>query len=308
MPFLIKTEHMPNKLMGTILLQTRVWVLPPPQALLVDLSCIARNLSTPLGMYPHTIHPIGNLNFPLSCCRPPNSDRSLEPSNPCQALTSQDQRAGVEVDLDADKPLTLSQLSAHKVTPSRDPTPTPRDSVPISPLRLPTKRSISGASNVLQKRKKSKIDTSSADVSVPKTTAMPKTRQPATKKYSKVPKPISSSNSSSGMRFNRSIRRNKVNGPRIKRLPVFKAEVPRLDAGDNHEDMGIATSASSSMDTTRASTSGLKNSNEKGSEPVNSLTLNNKGNSIASSSHGSSRVVRVIFHLCYPVVYWPALF
>ena len=89
-----------------------------------------------------------------------------------------------------------------------------------------------------------------------------------------------------------------MNGPRIKRPPVFKSEVPGLGAGDNRKGMGISVSASSSTDTTGDSTSRLKNSNEKGAEPVNSLTLNNKGKSIASSSHESSRVVGVIFLLC----------
>lgn len=205
------------------------------------------------------------------------------------------------MDLDAHRPLTLSQLSPQKATPPRDPTPTTRDNVPMSPLRLPTKRSTSVASGVLQKRKRSKTDTTSADVLVPKSTAMPKTRLPATKKYPKVPKPISSNNSSSGMtRFNKSLRRTKVNGLIVKRPPVFKPEVPRLDAGDNNrnKDMGIATSASScSADATSASTSRLKNSNEEGAEPVNSLALNNKGKSIASSSHSSSRAVRVIFFI-----------
>ena len=220
----------------------------------------------------------------------------------CQTFTSQDQQAGADVDLDAHRPLTLSQLSPQKATPSHDPTPTTRDSVPISPLRLPTKRSISVASNVLQKRKKSKVDTTSADVSVSKSTVKPKTRLPATKKYPSVPKPISSNSNSGMMRFNRSIKRTKGNGPRIKRPPVSKPEVPGLDVGDNGtKDMGIATSASSSTDGTSASTSRLKKSNEKGAEPVNSLTLNNKGKSIASSSRSSSRAVRVIFHLCYPV-------
>ena len=195
------------------------------------------------------------------------------------------------MDLDADRPLTVSQLSPQKITPTRNATPTPRDSVPISPLRLPTKRTISVASNVLQKRKKSKTGTTSADVSVSKSTVMPKARLPATKKYPKVPKAISS-DSSSGLRFNRSLRRTKVNGPRIERQPAFKPEVL---AGDNVKEMGIVTSASSSTDTTSASTSRLKNSNEIGAEPVNSLTLNNKGKSIAPSSHGSSRVVRDIF-------------
>ena len=261
----------------------------------------SQKLINPFEYVPtYSITPTGNFNFPLSC-RPLNSDRSsdlLESNNAFQEFTSQDQHADVDVDLDADRPLTLSQLSPQKVTPSRDPIPTPRDSVPLSPLRLPTKRSISVPSDVLQKRKKSKTVRTSADVSVSKSTVMPKTRLPATKKYSKVPKPISS-NSSSGMRFNRSLRRTKVNGPRIKRQPVFKPEVPGLDAGDNRKDMGINASASSSTDTTSASTSRLKNSNEKGAEPVNSLTLNNKGKSIASSSHGSSRVVRVISRLCY---------
>ena len=204
------------------------------------------------------------------------------------------------MELDADRPLTLSQLSPQKIAPSRGATPTPRDSLPNSPMRLPTKRSISAvASNVLQKRKKSKTATTSADVSVSKSTAMPKTRLPATKKYPKVPKAISS-NSSSGMRFNRSLRRTKVNGPRIERPPAFKPEVL---AGDNGKEMGIVTSASSSSDTTSASTSRLKNSNEKGAEPVNSLTLNNKGKSIAASSQGSSRVVRDVVHLCYHVAF-----
>jgi hypothetical protein len=204
-------------------------------------------------------------------------------------FTSQDQRAGADVGLDPDRPLTLSQLSPEKVTPSRDPTPTPRDNVPDSPLRLPTKRSNSVASDlVVKKRKKSKTDTTSADV----LTVMPKARVPVTKKYSKVPISMSSS-SSSGLRFNRSKRRKpmstRVNGPRIKQSsPVFKPQVPELDAdaGDNLKDTSR----------TATSTSRLKNSNEKGAEPVNSITLNNKGKSIASSSHGSSRVVRVIFH------------
>ena len=211
------------------------------------------------------------------------------------------------MDQDTDRPLTLSQLSPEKATtPSRQPTPTPQDNLPISPLMLPTKRSSSVASNVLQKRKKRRTDTTSADVSVAKSTVMPKMRLPVTKKYPKVPKPISS-NSSSGLRFNRSIRRKpRVNGPRIKQSPVFKpAEVPELDAGDNRKDrkdrkdMGIVTSASSSSCGTSANTSRLKkNSNENGAEPVNStLTLSNKGKSVASSSHGSSRIVRVIFHL-----------
>ena len=86
-----------------------------------------------------------------------------------------------------------------------------------------------------------------------------------------------------------------VKGPGIKRSPVSKLK----DAGDNRKDMGIATSASSSRDATSASTSRLKNSNEKGAEPVNSVTLHNKGKSVASSSYGSSRDVRVIFHSFY---------
>ena len=94
----------------------------------------------------------------------------------------------------------------------------------------------------------------------------------------------------------------KVNGPRIRRSPVFKSEIPGL-AEDNRKDMRIATSASSSTGDTSASTSRLKNSNETGAEPVNSITLNNKGKNIASSSHGSSRVVRVILYLCHPVAY-----
>jgi hypothetical protein len=106
------------------------------------------------------------------------------------------------------------------------------------------------------------------------------------------------------MRFNRSTRRNKVmmNGPRTKRPPVFKPEVPGLDDDDDDDnrkgDMGIV--ASSFRDATSASTSRLKNSNEKGPEPVNSLTLN-KGKSIASSSssHGSSRVVSSFFVAAY---------
>lgn len=195
--------------------------------------------------------------------------------------------------LDADRPLTLSQLSPEKVTPSRDATPTPRDNVPDSPMRLPTKRSNSVASDlvVVQKRKKSKTDTTSADVS----TVMPKkTRLPVTRKYPKVPNSISS-NSSSGLRFNRSIRRKamstRVNGPRIQQSsPVFKPQVPEMDADaeDNRKDTSC----------TATSTSRLKNSNEKGAEPVNSVRLNNKGKSIASSRsrHGSSRVVRVILH------------
>ena len=220
-----------------------------------------------------------------------------------QAFTSQDQQTGAEVDQDADKPLTLSQLSPQKITPSPDPTPTPRDSVPVSPLRLPTKRSISVASNELQKRKKSKTDATSADVSVPKSTA--KARLPVTKKHSK---PISS-NSSSGLRFNRSLRRKpmstRVKGPEIiRQSPVFKPNDPELDAEDNRKDMGIATSASSSTGATSTSTSRLKNSNEKSAEPVNSITLDNKGKSIASSSsHGSFRVVRVVFLSCYPVAH-----
>ena len=94
----------------------------------------------------------------------------------------------------------------------------------------------------------------------------------------------------------------RVNGPRIKQSPVFKlAEVTGLDADDNRKDMEISTSASSFSCATSASTSRLKNSNEKGAEPVNSITLNkSKGKSIASSSH---RVVRVISSLCYPVAY-----
>ena len=102
----------------------------------------------------------------------------------------------------------------------------------------------------------------------------------------------------------------RVNGPRIKQSPVFKPpQDPGLDAGDNRKDMGIATSASScASSATSASTSRLKNSNEKGAEPVNSITLNNKGKDIASSSrHGSSnKVVRVIYHS--PVAYWPIAF
>jgi hypothetical protein len=85
-----------------------------------------------------------------------------------------------------------------------------------------------------------------------------------------------------------------VNGPRVKQSPVFKAQVPGLDAGDNRKD-------TSSTPATSASTSRLKNSNEKGAEPVNySITLNNKGKSIASSSHV---VVRVIFHCCPVIAY-----
>ena len=88
-----------------------------------------------------------------------------------------------------------------------------------------------------------------------------------------------------------------MDGPRPP--PVFKPEVPGLDE-DNRKEMGIVvfTSASSSREeATSASTSRLQNSNEKGAEPVNSLTLNNKGKkSIASSSssHGSSKVVRFL--------------
>lgn len=248
--------------------------------------------------YVPTIPPTRNFNFLFFLfCRVPNSDRSLEhllePNNVCETFTSQDQQAGPEVDQDGDRPLTLSQLSPQKVTPTRNPTPTPRDDVPISPLRVPTKRSNSVAPDVVQKRKKSKTDTTSADVSV---RVMPKTRLPVT--TMKRPKPISSSNSSSGLRVNRSIRRKamstRVNRPGIKQKPVFKPNVSEVadDAGDNHKGMGIYTSASSSTDATSASTSRLKNSC---AEPVNSVASNNKGKSIASSSYGSSRVVRVFF-------------
>lgn len=91
----------------------------------------------------------------------------------------------------------------------------------------------------------------------------------------------------------------RVKGPGIiRQSPVFKPNDPELNAEDNRKDMGIATSASSSRGATSTSTSRLKNSDEKSAEPVNSITLDNKGKSIASSSsHGSFRVVRVDFHL-----------
>jgi hypothetical protein len=222
-----------------------------------------------------TIPPTRNFKIFL-VCRPLSSDRSLEPS---EAFSSQDQQAGAdsEVDQEADKPLTLSELSPQKdaAAPSREATPTPLDKVP---MRMPTKRrSNSVVSNVLQKRKKSKTDATSADVSV--VTDMAKTRLPATQKH---PKPISS------MRFNRSIKRKaRVNGPGMKRPPVIKDQVAGLDAVDNRKDMrGIAASSCA------GGMSKLKNSNEKGAEPVNSV--NDKGKSIAS---GSSRVVRVFFFL-----------
>lgn len=190
------------------------------------------------------------------------------------------------MDQDADIPLTLSQLSPKKASPSRDPTPTPRDD---ASMRIPGKRPISAASNVLQQRKKSKTDAASAEVSVSKPTAVLKSRLPLTKKH---PKPISSE-----LRLDRSRERkatlSRVNGPTIEQLPVFKPEAPELD--DTSRDMGIATAASSSRCATGASmTRRVKNSHEKDAEPVNSITLNDKGKTIASSSHGSSRVVGVI--------------
>lgn len=172
----------------------------------------------------------------------------------------------------------------------------------MSPVRLPTKRPVAAASNMLHKHKKSKTDASSADVSVPKPKAVLKARLPATKRH---PKPISS-NSSSELRLNdRSTKRKptstRVNGPGIKRPPVFKPQGPELNGGgDNNKDTRIATSASSFRCTTSASTSRLKNSNDKAAEPAISITLNNKGKNAGSSSQGSSRVVRS-FH-DYPVV------
>lgn len=153
----------------------------------------------------------------------------------------------------------------------------------MSPLRLPSKRPLSAASNVLQKRKKSKTDEASVDVLVPKPTEVPKARPLATKRHAK---PISSSNSE--LRVNRSIKslgKTRVNKSGIKRPPAFKPE---------GKDMRIATvSASSSGSATSGSTSKLKSSNGKDAEPVNSITLTNKGKSVASSSQGSSRAVRI---------------
>jgi Targeting protein for Xklp2 (TPX2) domain len=150
-------------------------------------------------------------------------------------------------------------------------------------MKIPSKRPIPAASTVLQQRKKSKTEAASADVSVPKPTAVLKSRLPVTKKH---PKPISSDNRGKPTL-------SRVNGPVIERPPVFKPEAPDLD--DTSKDMGIATSVSSFRCATSASMTGrLKNSHEKDAEPVNSITLNDKGKTVASSSHGSSRVVGVI--------------
>ncbi|KAF8799904.1 hypothetical protein BYT27DRAFT_7200885 [Phlegmacium glaucopus] len=218
-------------------------------------------------------------------------DRPLEPYDASQTFISQDQEAGTDIQAqvpyEADKPLTLSQLSPQKAVPSRNPTPTPRENVPMSPLRLATKRPVSVASDVLQKRKKCKIDTSSAEVSVLKPNAALKARLPSTKRH---PKPIPS-NSGSKLRLNdRSTERKptstRVDGPGIRRLPVFKPQGPELNGGgDNSKDTRAATSASSS----RCTTSKVKESNKKVAEPVVSITLNNKGQNVGSSDQGSSR-------------------
>ena len=221
-----------------------------------------------------------------------NSDSLLEISDH-EAFISQDQAAGTDVIVvqsqgpqESDRPLTLSQLSPQKLAPSRDSTPTPRDDDPMSLLRLPCKRPISVASNdVLQKRKKSKNDASSADALVSKPL---KARLSATKRH---PKRISS-NSKSDLKLNgRSAKikptSTRVNEPGTKQPPVFKSEGPEL----NSKDARITTSVSNSS----YATSRLKNSNQKNTEPVNSIMLNDKGKSVASSNEGSSKLVGFIY-------------
>ena len=182
-----------------------------------------------------------------------------------QAVTAQAQQASSD-DQNADIPLTLSQLSPQRAAPSRDPIPTPQDDVPMSSLKRPI------SVGVLEKRKKSKTDATSADVSVPKPSGVIKSRLPVTRRQ---PKGISF-NSSSGLRLNRrKSTSTRVHGPGIKRRPVFKPEA---------REFGVDSKETSASSSSCASTS------DRDAGPVNSIT--------SSSSHGSSRVVvRVISHL-----------
>jgi len=116
------------------------------------------------------------------------------------------------------------------------------------------------------------ISSSADDSSVAKNPSggVLKSRLPVTRKH---PKRISSNSSSLNRRKSTSTR------PGIKRLPVFKPEGTELE--DDSKDVASASSSS-------CATSRLQNLNEKDAEPVNSITLNNKGKRIVS---GSSRVV-----------------